>query len=761
MASPLVIPGVQVKTVFEPSPVLPGATGILGVVGVADRGPLEATPVGNMSEFVDAFGPASRYTMPEVRTALANGVAEVVVARTSPQRGQKAVLTLLDDDGEQVARLVARAEGRWGNSLGARVTQVRTLSGAGIKYFNLEISLGGQVIETFNNLVMDERSPNYFFDRVNDGSAVVVAVDPLFEAELPSAFSEQTLAEEEARAASVLLTAGDSNVVSVEAKRAGATGNLTAILVEDGHAGLALTGAADAASVDLRARAAGAAGANTRVSVVAAPNDSVNLVVTAPPAGARNLGPFASVDEIVAALESDPDVAAVKQGDALPSVLGSTALNRRVDVTVVREGRDPAVHTDLETLDDISSISNTLVSFEAVGGATQLPDANEGAPLVGGRNKGAALALVGESSDSALLEITPRSGAPSGLALSGSRGVSSVDQATAVLSLSVHTDGTVVESFANLTMDPDDAGYLPNVLDDSALIQAFDLFVRSRTTSIPRHQARPQSFADGTSPLVDDYQAALDRLEMAEQVDLVIPSTANQLDDADIISVQQAVVAHCTKMADVARNRIGLGSVTTAESDSTSAMLSHADDVRSDHFILAAPAGVEAAVAGLLGRQDYFRSPTFKTIASPGVPPGGYTDSQLRQLILGNVLVVNKKRGLGVIAVKGLLTSGRQVNVQRTANKAVRDVKAICDVYIGLLNNDGARNALKQQITALLLQMERDGALVPSTDGADPAFKVDVYSTQADFANGIVRVDIAVRPVRAIDFIYATILVQN
>ena len=61
----------------------------------------------------------------------------------------------------------------------------------------------------------------------------------------------------------------------------------------------------------------------------------------------------------------------------------------------------------------------------------------------------------------------------------------------------------------------------------------------------------------------------------------------------------------------------------------------------------------------------------------------------------------------------------------------------------------------------MFLQMERDGALVPSMDGKDPAFTVNVYSTQADFANGIVRIDIAVRPVRAIDYIYATILVKN
>jgi len=288
-----------------------------------------------------------------------------------------------------------------------------------------------------------------------------------------------------------------------------------------------------------------------------------------------------------------------------------------------------------------------------------------------------------------------------------------------------------------------------------------DLFVRSRMTSIPRNMARAATFTNGTSPLVDDYQAALDRLETAEPVDLVIASCANQLDDAGVIAVQQAVIAHCEKMATVARNRIGLGSVSPSESGNPSLILSHADDTRSDHFVLTTPAGSEAAIAGLLSRQDYFQSPTFKTVASLGVPPGSYTDAQLRQLIIGNVLVVNKKRGLGIIVIKGLLTSGRQINVQRTANKAVRDVKAICDRYIGLLNNEGARIALKQQITALFLQMERDGAIVPSTDGTQPSFAVDVYSTQADFANGIVRVDLAIRPVRAIDFIYATILVQN
>jgi hypothetical protein len=56
--------------------------------------------------------------------------------------------------------------------------------------------------------------------------------------------------------------------------------------------------------------------------------------------------------------------------------------------------------------------------------------------------------------------------------------------------------------------------------------------------------------------------------------------------------------------------------------------------------------------------------------------------------------------------------------------------------------------------------MESEGALVPSTDGKEPPFLVDVYSSELDFAQGIVRVNIAVRPVRAMDYIYATIKVE-
>jgi hypothetical protein len=760
LPSPLTIPGVQVRTQFEPAPPVPGATGILGIVGVADRGPVEPTPVGSFGEFLELFGSGSRYSMPEVRGAFTNGVFQSVIARTAPGRGQKAFIVLVDDDGEPVARLEARAEGKWAERLGVRITQVKTGTGD-VKYVNLDVSQDGVPVDTIGNLVMDPFSPNYFFDRVNDESRVLVAYDPLFEKALPEAVPRTALPDTDPRAAFAVLKAGAADVVRAEAKRTGRAGNNIAVQVTEGRAGRVLTGTGDAASVEIEAREPGAAGTNIRVTVQAAAPDAINLVITPPGEAPRIVGPATSVDELATQLENDPSVSATKRGDVLPSVAGPLQLQRRIELAVFTEGRDTRRYESLRSLAEIAAIADPGVTFTTVGGATALPDADPGTPLTAGRDKGAALALPGEARTEPLIELVPAPGVSATLAVTATTGVSTLDGAP-VFKLTIFADDELVETFADLTMDPDDPRYLPDVLEASSrFLRAHDLFVRSRTTSFPRTLPRSVPLAGAVSPTPDDFQDALDRLEAAEEVDLVIASVAGQLGEAEVRTVHQAVVAHCTKMADVARNRIGIGSATGSESASPTDVLDHADDVRSDHFVLVAPAGLEASVAGLLGRQDFFESPTFKTIVSPTAPPGQYTDAALGRLVNGNVCVVNERRRLGIIVIKGLLTSGRQINVQRTANKAVREVKAISDRFIGLLNNEGARNALRQQIFAMLLQMERDGALVPSVDGSDPAFKVAVYSTQNDFASGIVRVDIAVRPVRAVDFIYATILVQN
>ena len=86
----------------------------------------------------------------------------------------------------------------------------------------------------------------------------------------------------------------------------------------------------------------------------------------------------------------------------------------------------------------------------------------------------------------------------------------------------------------------------------------------------------------------------------------MIGSAAAQMDDAGMLAVDQAVAAHCAKMADVARNRIGIGSVTPSKISDPNKIVDHANGVRSDHFILTAPTGMEGAMAALLGLQDHF-----------------------------------------------------------------------------------------------------------------------------------------------------------
>jgi hypothetical protein len=216
-------------------------------------------------------------------------------------------------------------------------------------------------------------------------------------------------------------------------------------------------------------------------------------------------------------------------------------------------------------------------------------------------------------------------------------------------------------------------------------------------------------------------------------------------------------------MAEAGTPRIAFGSVTADEQPDPGRVRDHAATVRNRRFVLVSPAGAEGAVAGVVGLLNPQESSTFKPVPLFGLPAARYRESELNRL-LGpaiNLCVVQDRAGRGVVVLKGIDTTGDQISVTRVADQAIRETKAIAENFIGRLNTEEARIALRQQIIATFTRMERAGALVPSTDGKDPAFVVDVYSTQQDFAQGIVRVEIAVRPVRAIDYIYATIRVKN
>jgi hypothetical protein len=320
------------------------------------------------------------------------------------------------------------------------------------------------------------------------------------------------------------------------------------------------------------------------------------------------------------------------------------------------------------------------------------------------------------------------------------------------------------ESFTDLVMDPDDAAFLPYVLlTQSRLIHVLPTTSLAIDKALPKGTTAPTTFANGSSPQVADFATAIDLFSDDPRIDLVVAAVDPSIARADAIKIHQALVAHAVTMADNGAPRIAFGSVTTDEQKDPGLIKEHAAAVRSRRFVLVSPAGAAGAVAGLVGRQDPFESPTFKNVPLLDVDPATYRESELNRLLgpTTNALVVQDRAGHGVIVLKGIDTTGDQISVTRVADEAIRETKAISENFIGQLNSDDSRVALKQQLVATFTRMEREGAIVPSVDGKDPAFIVDVYSTQQDFAQGIVRIDIAVRPVRAIDYVYATIRVKN
>lgn len=265
-------------------------------------------------------------------------------------------------------------------------------------------------------------------------------------------------------------------------------------------------------------------------------------------------------------------------------------------------------------------------------------------------------------------------------------------------------------------------------------------------------------FRGGADANLDALAAGLEKLKDYGDVDLVAVSIQDQRDTKKRRTVYSKIISHCEGMSENAKGRIGFGEVAAGMGSKDATGLAEA--LVSDRFVLLSPQGMLGAVAGRTGALSYFESPTFKTLSGVGEPSAKLGHEAQQELLTGRVVPIVVERGRGLIIVRGITTDADQISVRRVADRAVRGVKLIGDLFIGKLNNDDGRSALKQKLSEMLLQMQKDGALVPSTDGKDPAFQVAVYSSQSDFSQGIVRVEIAVRPVRAIDYIYATIRVQ-
>jgi hypothetical protein len=310
------------------------------------------------------------------------------------------------------------------------------------------------------------------------------------------------------------------------------------------------------------------------------------------------------------------------------------------------------------------------------------------------------------------------------------------------------------EVYLGISLDKSSQHYLIDEVNKaSKLISAEDLNSLSKApeNNPKKYKGKLTGGAEGILSKTD-YEAALEKLEGETDVDLVM---ACDIFDPEIHAL---IEAHCAKMSIEAKNRIGLGTV--ADGESIKDICNRTTVLASDRFVLVAPYGNLGAIAGLISRLNYYESPTFKPLSGISKLKISYTPSEQMALLKAGVIPLEAQKGRGIVVVKGISTSKEQISVTRIADHAVRGVKSIADLFIGTLNSQSGRMALKGKIEEFLMRMAREGSIVPSTNGKEPAYLLDVYSSELDFAQGIVRVDLAVRPVRAMDYIYATIKVE-
>ena len=164
-----------------------------------------------------------------------------------------------------------------------------------------------------------------------------------------------------------------------------------------------------------------------------------------------------------------------------------------------------------------------------------------------------------------------------------------------------------------------------------------------------------------------------------------------------------------------------------------------------------------AAVAGLLSTLAPQSSPTNKAL--PGVTrlAQRFSTGQLRSLLGDRVCVLEQRGSATVRVVRGITAEQEngpftQITTRRIVDYAKAGVRAASDPFIGRLNNERVRKALRGAIDGFLTTMLVDEALT--------AYELEVSATRQDEINGRAVVNVVLQPTFSIDFIAVTLVLQ-
>jgi hypothetical protein len=170
-----------------------------------------------------------------------------------------------------------------------------------------------------------------------------------------------------------------------------------------------------------------------------------------------------------------------------------------------------------------------------------------------------------------------------------------------------------------------------------------------------------------------------------------------------------------------------------------------ADPAIDDPSVVLSGAYTAAAIAGMLSARDPQVSLTNKALSVAGLEKK-FTSAELEQLVKAQVLALEDRTGFRV--VKAITTDAgafRQITTRRIVDYAKFGVRSAAEPYIGLLNNDRVRKALKGSINGFLAGMVDDEML--------ESYALDVTATRDEEIRGIAKVTMTLRPTFSIDYI--------
>jgi hypothetical protein len=159
-----------------------------------------------------------------------------------------------------------------------------------------------------------------------------------------------------------------------------------------------------------------------------------------------------------------------------------------------------------------------------------------------------------------------------------------------------------------------------------------------------------------------------------------------------------------------------------------------------------------AVIAGKLAALPPHVSLTNKSVAVQDVEVK-FSDPQLTELVQNRVTALEVSRGIRVL--RGQTTDDgafREITTRRIVDFAKFGVRAAAGPYIGLLNNERVRSALRTTINSFLQGMLDDEMLV--------AYKLEVSATRDEQIKGIVQVALSLQPVFSINFIRVTMILS-